>query len=213
MGSLENLNIRTYYGRVKSRNFSKKKISFLKNYIIKNKITKKTFLKKKLIIEIGFGHGENILDLSQRYKDKTFIGIEPYLSGAFNLAKKADDKQIKNVLIYPYVYQKFIADFPDFTFNDLYILHPDPWPKKKHKKRRLINQKFLELFIKKTRVNSYIYISTDNLEYYDEIIKICKNLKKKIKIILSKEKIIKTKYFIKAKKKGLSSNLIILKKV
>ena len=212
MDVVKNLNKRSYYGRVKSRNLSEEKISFLKNYVISNKITQDIFLRKNLIIEIGFGSGENILELSRKFKNKTFIGIEPYLAGACNLAKKIHEKKIGNVFIYPYVYEKFIEEFPNFTFNELYILHPDPWPKKKHKKRRLINTNFLKLFIDKSRVNSTIYITTDNLNYRNEILDMCVELKNKIKIIKSTKKIAKTKYFLKAMNKGVNPNLITLKK-
>ena len=212
MDVVKNLNKRSYYGRVKSRNLSEEKISFLKNYVISNKITQDIFLRKNLIIEIGFGSGENILELSRKFKNKTFIGIEPYLTGACNLAKIIHEKKIRNVFIYPYVYEKFIEEFPNFTFNELFILHPDPWPKKKHKKRRLINTNFLKLFIDKSRVNSTIYITTDNLNYRNEILDMCVELKNKIKIIKSIKKIVKTKYFLKAMNKGVNSNLITLKK-
>ena len=212
MDVVKNLNKRSYYGRVKSRNLSEEKISFLKNYVISNKITQDIFLRKNLIIEIGFGSGENILELSRKFKNKTFIGIEPYLAGACNLAKKIHEKKIRNVFIYPYVYEKFIEEFPNFTFNELFILHPDPWPKKKHKKRRLINTNFLKLFIDKSRVNSTIYITTDNLNYRNEILDMCVELKNKIKIIKSTKKIAKTKYFLKAMNKGVNPNLITLKK-
>ena len=212
MDVVKNLNKRSYYGRVKSRNLSEEKISFLQNYVISNKITQDIFLRKNLIIEIGFGSGENILELSRKFKNKTFIGIEPYLAGACNLAKKIHEKKIGNVFIYPYVYEKFIEEFPNFTFNELFILHPDPWPKKKHKKRRLINTNFLKLFIDKSRVNSTIYITTDNLNYRNEILDMCVELKNKIKIIKSIKKIAKTKYFLKAMNKGVNPNLITLKK-
>ena len=212
MDVVKNLNKRSYYGRVKSRNLSEEKISFLQNYVISKKITRDIFLRKNLIIEIGFGSGENILELSRKFKNKTFIGIEPYLAGACNLAKKIHEKKIRNVFIYPYVYEKFIEEFPNFTFNELFILHPDPWPKKKHKKRRLINTNFLKLFIDKSRVNSTIYITTDNLNYRNEILDMCIELKDKIKIMKSIKKIFKTKYFLKAMNKGVNPNLITLKK-
>ena len=77
MDVVKNLNKRSYYGRVKSRNLSEEKISFLKNYVISNKITQDIFLRKKLINEIGFGSGENILELSRKFKNKTFIGMNP----------------------------------------------------------------------------------------------------------------------------------------
>ena len=211
MDVVKNLNKRSYYGRVKSRNLSEEKISFLKNYVISNKITQDIFLRKNLIIEIGFGSGENILELSRKFKNKTFIGIEPYLAGACNLAKKIHEKKIRNVFIYPYVYEKFIENF-QICFNELFILHPDPWPKKKHKKRRLINTNFLKLFIDKSRVNSTIYITTDNLNYRNEILDMCVELKNKIKIIKSIKKITKKKYLLKAMNKGVKPNLITLKK-
>ncbi len=68
------------------------------------------------------------------------------------------------------------------------------------------------MFIDKSRVNSTIYITTDNLNYRNEILDMCVELKNKIKIIKSTKKIAKTKYFLKAMNKGVNSNLITLKK-
>ena len=195
---------RLFFGRVKSRKLSSSNIlltnKFLKKFIIKKNI----FRKKKIVIEIGHGMGENLLNLANKNKEKIFIGIDPFQNGLANIAKEVLKKKIKNIYIFPHVLEKFFDKYNKIEFNEIYVLFPDPWPKKKHKKRRLINEIFLTNILGKLRKKGKFFFRTDNLEYYDNVVQIIKKLIGKEKKYIFKKYISKrlaqTKYHKKAYK-------------
>ena len=109
---------------------------------------------KKLILEIGIGMGENIIYLSKKNTKKIIIGVDPFKNGIVNVSDYCINNNIKNIYLYPYVFQKFINKFKKLRFDIIYVLFPDPWPKKRHKKRRIINDEFLRkmfMILKKKR--------------------------------------------------------------
>ena len=132
-----------YFGRVKSRKISKIKENSLKKYL-KTKKIKSLNSKKKLILEIGIGMGENLIYLSKKNIKKNIIGVDPFKNGMVNVSDYCINNNIKNIYLYPYVFQKFINKFKKLRFDMIYILFPDPWPKKRHKKRRIVNEEFLK---------------------------------------------------------------------
>ena len=116
---------------------------------------------------------------------------------------------IKNVYLYPFVFQKFLNKFKKLRFDIIYILFPDPWPKKKHHKRRIVNKHFLSQILKILKINGKVYFSTDNFNYFENVKTI---LKKFTKIKVKKEKkivTIKTKYYLKAERKGNTINSLV----
>ena len=195
---------RLFFGRVKSRKLSSSNIlltnKFLKKFIIKKNI----FRKKKIVIEIGHGMGENLLNLADKNKEKIFIGIDPFQNGLANIAKEVFKKKIKNIYIFPYVLEKFFDKYNKIEFNEIYVLFPDPWPKKKHKKRRLINENLLTNILGKLRKKGKFFFRTDNLEYYNNVIKIIRKLiREEKKYILKKyisKSLVQSKYHKKAHK-------------
>ena len=194
-----------FFGRVKSRiltNLQKKNSSlFLKTRKIKNSL----FRKNKIIIEIGFGHGEHLVYLSKNFTKKTIIGIDPFQNGLAKVAKYCMGNNIKNLYVFPYVFEKFHKKYKNYNYDDLYILFPDPWPKKRHYKRRLFNENFLRLISKKGRKNSKIFFKTDNYDYYVQVYNIANECKKKELIrnfCRNLNTKIKTKYHQKAIKNG-----------
>ena len=119
-----------YFGRIKSRKISKIKEVNFKYFLKKNNINKLN-LKKKLILEIGIGMGENLIHLSKKNKKKYIIGVDPFKNGMVNVSDYCIQNNIKNIFLYPFVFQKFLNKFKELRFNIIYILFPDPWPKKK----------------------------------------------------------------------------------
>ena len=197
-----------YFGRTKSRKISKIKENNFKYFLKKNNISKLN-LKKKLILEIGIGMGENLIYLSKKNKQKKIIGVDPFKNGMVNVSNYCIQNNIKNVYLYPFVFQKFLNRFKKLRFSIIYILFPDPWPKKKHHKRRIINENFLKQILKILMINGKVFLSTDNFNYFNNIKTI---LKKLDKIKVKKEKkilTIKTKYYLKAEKKGNTINSLV----
>ena len=197
-----------YFGRVKSRKISKTKENSFKKYMKKNKINGIN-LKKKLILEIGIGMGENLIYLSKKNIKMNIIGIDPFKNGMLNVADYCINNDIKNIYLYPYVFQKFFNKFKNLRFDVIYILFPDPWPKKRHKKRRIVNEEFIQKILKILNQKGKVFFSTDNLDYYRNIKTILKKIpgikiKKQKKIVT-----IKTKFYQKAEIKGNKINSLM----
>lgn len=202
------MNNKLFFGRIKSRKISKYKEKnfqyFLKKYQIK-----KINLKKKLILEIGIGMGENLIYLSKNNSKTNIIGVDPFKNGMVNVSDYCIKNKINNVYLYPFVFQKFLKKFQKLRFNTIYILFPDPWPKKRHHKRRIVNEQFLKEIFKILKKNGKVFFSTDNNNYFDIVKNILKKFNK-IKIRkLKKITTIKTKYYLKAEKKKNKINSLV----
>ena len=197
-----------YFGRIKSRKISKIKENSFKKYL-KTKNINRLNLKKNLILEIGIGMGENLIYLSKKNVKKIIIGVDPFKNGMVNVSDYCINNNIKNIYLYPYVFQKFINKFKKLRFDKVYVLFPDPWPKKRHKKRRIVNEEFLKKIFVILKKKGKVFFSTDNLDYYTNvkiIIKKFTNIKvRKIKKIVT----IKTKFYLKAEKKGNKINSLM----
>ena len=197
-----------YFGRVKSRKISKIKENNFKYFLKKNNISKLN-LKKKMILEIGIGMGENLIYLSNKNLKKNIIGVDPFRNGMVNVSDYCMNNNIKNIYLYPFVFQKFLNKFKKLRFDAIYILFPDPWPKKRHHKRRVVNEQFLRLILKILKSDGKVFLSTDNCDYFENVKTILKKFTKikikKVKKIIT----IKTKYYLKAERKGNKINSLM----
>ena len=119
-----------------------------------------------LIVEIGFGMGEATAAIAQTLADKNFIGIEVHTPGVGALLKLIGEKGIGNLRIVQHdaveVLEGMIADA---SLAGLHIFFPDPWPKKRHHKRRLIQAEFVKLLTQKLAPGGYLHLATDWEDY------------------------------------------------
>lgn len=126
------------------------------------------------ILEIGFGAGEHVRELALNNPDKMIIGAEPFENGVAALLSAICDAnnnilpEYKNIRIWPDDV-RLILNKNKFSFAEIWILHPDPWPKARHEKRRLLSAEFLNILAKNLAQNGKIIIGTDHWEYYDWI--------------------------------------------
>ncbi len=165
-----------FYGRRLSRNTKNYELDNLEsfNYFFNNSIS---ILKKKistsktksLNLEIGFGTGENLIFQSKRCNDEIFIACDPFISGSLKLKKKIEDERLGNIFFTSLGYFELYNFIKTFFFRKIYILFPDPWPKKRHKKRRLINLEFVRTLKKITFVDSKVFVATDDHDYANQI--------------------------------------------
>lgn len=117
-------------------------------------------------LEIGFGFGDFLYDLASKNPQKKFYGCEPHLNGVVNLLAKLEKKQLANLKISTIDIRLLLSSFADKFFSEIFILFPDPWPKSKHFKRRLINSQFLdEIIAPKLRAGGKLIIATDHDSY------------------------------------------------
>ena len=161
-------NQKKFYGRRKGRRISSMSLKLLENYSNKFYLQEDQICKlapyeyNKNILEIGFGNGDNLVNMSLNKPNNLFIGCDAYYNGCVKLLKKIVNKNIKNIKIWPDDIHLIIKKFKKNFFDLILILQPDPWPKKKHKKRRLIQQKFLDDLNQILKYEGKLIISTDH---------------------------------------------------
>ena len=101
------------------------------------------FKPTQIVLEIGFGSGENLLKSAKMNPDVLYLGADPFLNTNAKCIKAILNYNIKNIMIWPDDIRKIIEFFPSNIFSEIKILFPDPWPKFKHKNRRLVQDNFL----------------------------------------------------------------------
>lgn len=113
-------------------------------------------------IEIGFGMGAATAIIAQNNPEKNYLGLEVHRPGVGRLLNEIEDKNLSNLYIIEHdaieVLEKMI---PDDSVSAFHIFFPDPWPKKKHHKRRLVQRPRTDLLTKKLAPGGYIYMATD----------------------------------------------------
>lgn len=120
-------------------------------------------------LEIGFGNAENLIYEAINNPSILFIGSEVYLSGIGTLISNIKEKQIQNIRIFPEDIRLLFDQEEKIIFNGIKIICPDPWPKDRHHKRRLIDEFFLNMIHKFMKDKAQLYISTDWENYAHQI--------------------------------------------
>jgi tRNA (guanine-N7-)-methyltransferase len=166
------------FGRIKSRKLSSNKKRLINELLPKYLINQNFNLHGKNILEIGFGFGDFIFYRAKKYPQISFYGCEPHINGVANLLNNLEKDELLNIKISREDIRHLIKLFPDNFFDEIYILFPDPWPKIKHFKRRLISVDFLDsVLFKKIKDNSKIMIATDHNSYKTWILNVVLNCK------------------------------------
>lgn len=120
---------------------------------------------KPVWLEIGFGGGEHLASEAMSNPDVGFIGCEPFVNGVAKLIASIDQLDIENVRIYDHEVIDLIEALPDASIEQVSILYPDPWPKLRHKKRRLISSDFLIKLARVMKPGSELRFATDIDDY------------------------------------------------
>ena len=209
------------YGRTRGRNNSN---NINKNYndLLKTYSISKFKNNEKYILDIGSGYGETSIYLASKYRDYKIISCEKYVNGNYNLLKNAKTKEIKNINLFPgNVHEILDSNETNKFFNKIFIFFPDPWPKKKHNKRRLIDNNFFKKIYNFLKLNGMIYIVTDSDPYKRAILNTIYESKKLFKWINQSNLYLDMKYYFNIETKfykkaiiyGRKPTLFILKKL
>ena len=175
---MQNQEIRTF-GRRHGKKLSARKCALMDN-VLPGLSPKNTEKAGNLILEIGFGNGEHVRDLAHNNPESVIIGAEPFANGvAALLSAMCDDKtnevlpEYKNIRIWPDDVRDYLRNNA-VKFSQIWVLHPDPWPKARHEKRRLLSAEFLTMLATHLEKRGQIIIGTDHWEYFDWI---CEQIK------------------------------------
>jgi tRNA (guanine-N7-)-methyltransferase len=126
-----------------------------------NELTSLTNNHEKVILEIGFGNGDNTTFLASQNPNALIIAAEVYLSGIGSLLASISEHSFTNIKIFDKDVRELLLQVDQEIFDEVYIICPDPWPKVRHHKRRLVQHEFLKLLAKVLKKNGTVYISTD----------------------------------------------------
>jgi len=118
-----------------------------------------------LHFEIGFGGGEHLAYRADLLPDHGFIGAEPFVNGVAQALTHIEEQRLANVRLHMGDALEVLARVPDGALAMIYLLHPDPWPKAKHAKRRMMNDGPLQMFARKLKPGGEFRFGTDHPVY------------------------------------------------
>ena len=174
-----------FHGRRISRKLSKANLELIQNlygqYSIDHHVidllSKKTYNLdlslnnkfKKIMIEVGFGNGEHLIFNAKKNQECLYIGSEVYINGIAKVLKNIKKFNLENIKICGLNFLYLLRSLKFKSINEIYIINPDPWPKKRHNKRRLLNYDTILSMKKVIKKNGRIFVSTDSKDYFDQI--------------------------------------------
>lgn len=119
----------------------------------------------KVIVELGMGNGEATYGRALKEPENNFIGCEVYKNGLKSLLVDIENHNIQNIRVCSDDGRELLESLPENSIDELVVLYPDPWPKKKHKKRRIVNAELLEFANKILKEDGVLFLATDIPDY------------------------------------------------
>ena len=148
---------------------------YMLEYGVSNKLnfTKIYNNNNPVVLEIGFGMGGSLIEMATANQDKNYLGIEVHQSGVGNILYEIEHNDLSNLKIISHdaveVLQNMVIDG---SLKGIQIYFPDPWHKKRHNKRRLVNQDNINLFALKLVKSGILHFASDWLEYANDVLEL-----------------------------------------
>ena len=121
-------------------------------------------------VEVGCGRAKFLVSRAQQNPEINFIAFDRLWKYAKVGKRRADYRELKNILFFKTEAREFLSQaIPDQSVQAFHVYFPDPWPKRKYHKRRLVGSEFLKLLARKTLPEGWLRIATDNAQYYQQI--------------------------------------------
>jgi tRNA (guanine-N7-)-methyltransferase len=120
-------------------------------------------------LEIGFGNGDHLLAQAAAHPSTLCVGVDAYQSGFTLALRQAHENTIHNVRLVNADVGSLLEDFPEAFFGKIFILFPDPWPKTRHHKRRLVSEHFLARLKRILKSSGFLVLATDHDHYAQQI--------------------------------------------
>ena len=128
------------------------------------------------ILEIGFGMGETTAAIAALHPENDYLGIEVHTPGVGSLLKAIEEEGLTNVRIVQHDAVEVLCHMIGHgTFDGVHVFFPDPWPKKRHHKRRLLQPAFVALLVERMKRGAYLHVATDWQEYAEYVLAVLKN--------------------------------------
>jgi tRNA (guanine-N7-)-methyltransferase len=116
-------------------------------------------------LEIGFGAGEHLAALAARHPTIGFVGCEAFVDGVASLVQRLELSRGRNVRIFDDDARLLLAVLPEASLGRVFVLFPDPWPKKRHHRRRLIQRETIEFFARALKDGGEFRFASDDMSY------------------------------------------------
>ena len=176
---------------------------------------------RPITLEIGFGDGQHLQQLAADHPEQGFIGIEAYRPGIGRLLHGIADDELNNLRVLIGDAEEIVPRrFPRCSVQHILVLFPDPWPKKRHQKRRFINADTLDEMSRLLTINGSLWFATDHKDYLFWVIEEISNHKRFFYDFKHNQELSirpkgwdETRYQAKAKSKGLNSVFIEFKRI
>ena len=168
------------------------------------------------MLEIGFGGGEHLAHQASLNPSVNYIGAEPFLNGVAKLLSEIDAGKLGNLRIHYGDARPLLETLPAECFERIYLLYPDPWPKKAQKKRRFINADNLAHFARVLKPQGEFWFASDIDDYVAwtrEHVALSNLFKEEGDAIVPFENWVQTRYEAKARREGRSSEYLRFRKV
>jgi len=124
-------------------------------------------------LEIGFGMGETTADIAARHPENDYLGIEVHTPGVGSLLRRVAEAGLTNLRVIRHdAVEVLHAMIPPASLDGVHIYFPDPWPKKRHHKRRLIQPPFISLLASRLQPGAYLHVATDWEDYARQILEV-----------------------------------------
>ena len=122
------------------------------------------------ILEIGFGMGETTARIAAEHPENDYLGIEVHTPGVGSLLKQIEEQRLTNVRIIQHDAVEVLTHMiAPSTFDGVHVFFPDPWPKKRHHKRRLMQPAFVALLAERIKAGACLHVATDWQDYAEQI--------------------------------------------
>lgn len=169
------------FSRQRSRTLKATKKIFLKTeYIPSLKVdlsdTGELLNAKKIVFEIGSGNGETASHFASLNPDFLYIACEVFIDGVIQMASKVYEKKLENIRFFTEDARLLLEIFEN-KLDKIFLFFPDPWPKKKHHKRRILTQEFLNLAFKALKNQGELFVATDHELYKEYVLEVGNNQK------------------------------------
>lgn len=124
---------------------------------------------QNLLVEIGFGNGDSLAQFASTHPDWQCIGVEVFRPGIGSLIRRCQQDELTNVRIAELDGLTLLEGLTDSTVDLMFVFFPDPWPKRRHHRRRLVNAEFAEIACRKLAPGGSVMLATDWRDYADQI--------------------------------------------